>query len=258
MNTYALKFLAIITAAVIFSFSVKTEAFAAVSPLVEITLNSNTKIYGLTAENDLEKKTGTLQEFADSVLTENVKSYVLFPANFFNAYEDTREVYGGIYSQGKLVSDSWFDYGCGFDADNNFYMFKLESLVSRQENEKIEINADGVTVEIVTAFNCYPWLIKDGTALEIVPTPAADENYLNRKAQRAFMGQKSDGTFVYGMLPNATMLEVRDACVELGLVNAVNTDGGASAGVYKDGEYLANPGRELASVVCIAEENIVR
>lgn len=232
-------------------------AFAAakVSPLVELTFTKNTKIYGVTALDSLGKKTGTLEELAKSAIKENTTSYVAFPANFFHAYDDVKDVVGGIYSQGKIIYDNWMDWGCGFDKDNRFYLFSLISTISNEKNGKIVIkNSTGGDVEIVTAFNCYPWLIKDGEKAEIKAFPGATEDYLNSKVQRAFMGQKSDGTFVYGMLSNATMRGLQDACVELGLVNAVNTDGGASAGVYQNGKYLAKPGRELASVVYIAEE----
>jgi hypothetical protein len=242
-------------AVVLFSLMLSHRAYASVSALLEIKLGPSAKIYGLTASDSLGKKTGTLKEFAESVITANTTSYAVFPANFFNAYDDTKEIVGGIYSQHKIINDSWFDYGCGFDANNNFHMFSLNSLASYEPEEKIVAkDIYGMEHEIVTAFNCYPWLIKNDAVLDIVPTPGADENYLNRSALRAFMGQKSDGTFVYGIVSSATIRGTQDAAAKLGLINAVNTDGGASAGLYKDGEYLAHPGRELASVVCIVQE----
>ncbi len=237
--------------------ALNTGAFAATpSPLVELTLGANTKVYGLTALDSLGKKTGTLEEFANAVVTDNTKSYTIFPANFFNAYDDTKEIVGGIYSQGKVIYNSWFDYGCGFDIANNFYMFKLVSYVTNEKDGKIITqNQFGQDVEVLTAFDCYPWLVHNGIALGISPFPGADEQYLNGNVRRAFMGQKADGTFVYGILSGSDMWDTQQACVDLELVNAVNVDGGASCGVYQDGKYLATPGRELASVVCIIEEN---
>ena len=218
-------------------------------------MGSDVKIYGFTAENSLGKKTGTLEEFARAGSNDNTKGYIVFPANYFNAYESTREVFGGIYSQGEIVFDSWMNWGCGFDKNNKFYMFCLVSTISN-EGGTITITDGENKVEIVTAFNCYPWLIKDGVNLEIAPIPGADESFLNAKNQRAFMGQTANGEFMYGMVSGVTVKELQGVCADLGLVNAVNTDGGASCGVYRDGRYLAKPGRELASVVFIGIEDV--
>ncbi len=161
----------IFTAAVcaVIVLSANADVLAATpSPLVELTLGPNTKVYGLTALDSLGKKTGTLEEFANSIIDDNTKSYTLFPANFFNAYEDTREVFGGIYSQGEIIFDSWLDYGCGFDINNDFYMFKLVSYISVEKDGKIITqNTLGQDVEILTAFECYPWLIQNSAEIEI-------------------------------------------------------------------------------------------
>ena len=227
-----------------------------VSALIKLNLNSSTKIYGLTAQDSLGKKTGALSEFASKASDAAVTNYLAFPANFFHTYDDTKDVVGGIYSQGKIVNDSWFDYGCGFDKNNKFHMFSLISTVSNEPGGKIVIqDKDGNNVEIVTAFNCYPWLIKDGVQLRIEPMPGADSSYLNSKANRAFMGQATDGTFMYGIVKSVTIYELQNICINLNLVNAVNTDGGASAGAYQDGKYVYSPGRELASAVLITQMN---
>ncbi|MDR1703365.1 MAG: phosphodiester glycosidase family protein [Clostridiales bacterium] len=222
-----------------------------VTTLITFSMTDNTEIYGLTARDSLGKATGTLEEFSSAVLDCSVINYALFPANYFDAYDD-KEIIGGIYSQGRVVNDSWMNWGCGFDANNKFHLFRLPSSISNAGGKIVIQDNAGNNVEVVTAFNCYPWLIKDGLPLDISPFPGADEQFLSSSAQRAFMGQQEDGTFLYGLV-RATIVELRDICVELGLVNAVNTDGGASCGVYSSGDYLAVPGRELASAVYIAE-----
>ena len=216
------------------------------SPLIEIKFDSNTKIYGVTAQHNLGKKTGTLEELAKSIVTDKTASYFAFPANFFHAYSDF-EVVGGIYSQGKFIYKSWLNWGTGFDGNHKLYLFNTDFV------DLTFKDASGNNVTIVTAFNCYPWLVKNGVREEIRVFPGVDEKYLNSKSQRAYMGQKADGTFVYGIVGSATIRELQDICVNLGLVNAVNTDGGASAGLYKDGKYVSVPGRELASAVVVMQ-----
>ena len=53
-------------------------------------------------------------------------------------------------------------------------------------------------------------------SLVILPMPAAyaDTNFLNARAQRAFMGQRSDGTFIYGMVRNSTIPGLQAICTE--------------------------------------------
>jgi len=225
-----------------------------VSPHVQIMFDANTRIYGLTAWESLGKNVGTLPEFASTLYVPEDAEYLIFPANYFHAYDNVKDIIGGIYSQGRILSDSWLDWGAGFDKNGGFHLFSLVSTISNEPDGAINIrNKDGKTIEIVTAFNCYPWLIKDGEKLNITPFPGASEEFLNRRAQRAFMGQTADGTFMYGMVSGASIYELQEIAWELGLVNATNTDGGASAGVYHNGQLLARPGRELASAVYIIQ-----
>ncbi|MDR1532166.1 MAG: phosphodiester glycosidase family protein, partial [Clostridiales bacterium] len=194
------------------------------------------------------KKTGTLEEFAASLPIPAEADYLCFPANFFQAYDDLA-IIGGIYSQGQTLYNSWLNFGCGFDASGKLHLFTALT----PHNKKLIINKNGEDVEIVTAFNCFPWLIKDGEKLDLLANAGDSESFLNQRAQRAFMGQTADGTFMYGMVPRATIFELQEICESLGLINATNTDGGASAGAYRNGKYIARPGRELASVVFIVE-----
>ncbi|MDR1533329.1 MAG: hypothetical protein LBS62_14305, partial [Clostridiales bacterium] len=78
----------LLIAALAFGISVPGMAAATASPLIQIDMNENTQIYGLTALTSLGKKTGTLEEFAASLPIPAEADYLCFPANFFQAYDD--------------------------------------------------------------------------------------------------------------------------------------------------------------------------
>lgn len=51
--------------------------------------------------------------------------------------------------------------------------------------------------------------------------------------------------------PSATISQLRELMLELGCVDAVNLDGGASVGLWYRGRMVSRPGRELAATIQI-------
>ena len=62
------------------------------------------------------------------------------------------------------------------------------------------------------------------------------------------------GSTVYLLLAkSATVPDLRDIMVSLGIENGINLDGGGSSAMYIDGAYKAGPGRKLPNVVMLAQ-----
>jgi hypothetical protein len=220
--------------------------------------NRNVRPMGLTAAESLGKPTGTLEEFAAAgAAIDDRWAYVTFPVNDFRTYGGGgTEIIGGIYSQGEVLVDGRMDWACGFDSVNRFYLFSLSGSAEDGNGKIIIKDASGDDVEIVTAFNCYPWLIKDGEPLDLSSLPGAGTELFDRPERRAFMGQTSYWPFIYGIAENATMAELQEICAELDLVNAVCTVGGGLAGIYYNGQDYGAI-QELASVAYIYEKSPV-
>ena len=217
---------------------------------VEIPLNDGFTIRGLTAIDTLGRPTGTLSDFAAAMENYAGTETIIFAVNYFYAYggPNAYRIIGGIVSQGDVVNRSYFNWGAGFNTYNEFSLFNGRI----RDNSLFDLNDN--ELDIVTAFNPYPHLVSNGVRLPIEPFPGVTQSWLDGRVQRAFMGQRDDGTFIVGNISGANMQEVQDVARYLGLINAVNIDGGASAGIWHNGSYITRPGRQLASVIFITNE----
>jgi len=221
---------------------------------VEIPLDETYAVLGLTAQETLGRPTGTLSDFAAAMSDYMGTDTIIFPANFFHSYggPQDNQIIGGIFSEGRVVHNGYMDRGAGFTVDNRFALFH-----GRFRRELLTlVYQDSTPTEYVTAFNTYPHLIADNARLPIEPMPGVTRAWLDGRVLRAFMGQKADGTFIVGNITGANMQEVQDVARYLGLINATNIDGGASAGIWRNGRYITTPGRQLASVVFITNTRV--
>ncbi|MCL1998717.1 MAG: SH3 domain-containing protein [Turicibacter sp.] len=201
---------------------------------VEIDILQNYNIYAVSALSLLGRQTATLPEFATAFSHRAGDDMIIFPVNYLRSTGD-HSVIGGLFSQGVLDSggEDWFHWAAAFDWGNWFSV------------------QQGLPNGSQSAFTAYPFLMQNGARFNVQPNPGMDANFLNASAFRAFMGQRADGTFVVGNVPSTTIFQLQDVVQEFGLINAVNMDGGASVGLWRNGEMITTPGRQLASVAII-------
>lgn len=219
---------------------------------VEVSLDDTYIILGLSARDVLGRDTGTISEFAAAMEHVSGTDTIIFPANYFHAYggPNANDIIGSIISNRQMINESYFDQAVGFRGSNHMFFYELYTaeIGARVMYEDRFINLD---FSAATTFAAYPRLIRHGVRLPIQAMPGATIEWQNRRVQRAFMGQRWDGTFVVGNITGANMREVQDVAAYFNLATAVNIDGGASAGLWRNGSYLTRPGRQLASVVFI-------
>jgi len=217
---------------------------------VEIALDETYVVKGLTAHEVLGRPSGTLQDFANAMAArgEAGTDVIIFPVNFH--VTGTSEIVGAIFSRNRIVSagpQPYLNFGVGFTADNEMSLF-----YGRLNNGMIYgPHWDSPPKpHIYTAFNVFPHFTQNGERLPIVPMPGLTQNFINQNARRAFMGQRADGSLVVGNIPSATLPQTQEVAEHFGLVNAVNIDGGASAGIWRNG-YITRPSRQLPAVMYI-------
>lgn len=103
--------------------------------------------------------------------------------------------------------------------------------------------------DVVTGLGAGPRLVNKGKA---VYDPKAEgftsPKILEMSAARSACGVKEDGTVVL-VTTTATVQELSDLMVQLGCMEAMNLDGGASSGLYLNGKYLTKPGRNLSNIL---------
>ncbi|MGB0561065.1 MAG: phosphodiester glycosidase family protein [Spirulinaceae cyanobacterium] len=110
-------------------------------------------------------------------------------------------------------------------------------------------------------FERFPYMIGGGPLLlsqgQVVLNPGAEQfsaAFGRQAASRSFIGQTAQGTLVLGVVHNRpngagpTLRELTQLCQRLGLVNALNLDGGSSSSFFLNGQIVDRDPRTAARV----------
>ncbi len=88
--------------------------------------------------------------------------------------------------------------------------------------------------------------MQDGVIVTTLEAGFQEERFTTASSPRTAVGVDGSGKLLVASVPGgATIQQMRELMLGLGCVDAFNLDGGASCGMYYDGQYLATPGREL-------------
>ena len=61
------------------------------------------------------------------------------------------------------------------------------------------------------------------------------------RAQRSFIGEDKNSFLVMGTVNNVTLVELATILKDIGLINAINLDGGASSALMFEGKIITTP-----------------
>lgn len=121
----------------------------------------------------------------------------------------------------------------------------------------VPMNQEGSPVEVpAQSLSAGPLLVADGElAVDFARDGMTDPKITTASGARSFLGLTADHALVMGTTPRATIRELAEAAKALGLVSAMNLDGGASSGLYFRGSYLTTPGRNLSNCLAVIERS---
>ena len=226
---------------------------------ISVGLDETWEVHGFTAPMLFGRPTAALAQFHEATAYMHGDEVLIFPVNFFNTGSDF-SIVEPIFSHGQLLtplegSSIWINPGAGFDSKGNFHLFS-----PRNNRYGRYVSPGRFTVgplanyedfDIDAVFAPFPHLVDNGVRLTVEPEWFFTANQINNRLVRAFMGQRADGTFIVGHVSAASIPDLQDVAEMLGLVNATNIDGGASASIMVNGNIVIPPGRQLASVAVI-------
>lgn len=110
---------------------------------------------------------------------------------------------------------------------------------------------------VASALGAGPSLIINGNITADGLAEGFTEAKINtNKATRSFIGAKADGTIVLGNMNSATVKEAAEACLQMGLVNAMCLDGGGSTALYYPSQNIFTAGRNINNGLAFVEEKI--
>lgn len=82
-----------------------------------------------------------------------------------------------------------------------------------------------------------------------------EDKITKNPAQRSFIGFSANKDIVFGTVSNITMNDLAEVAIKMGLVEAMNLDGGASSGLYYNGSYVTAPGRALSNALVVVKRD---
>lgn len=98
-------------------------------------------------------------------------------------------------------------------------------------------------------------LVKNGvSAVDNAINPTAADQKPDVVGQRSFVAKLNDGRIVMGTV-TASFRTIANSLISLGARDAVFMDGGASSALYCDGSFVTSPGRKLATMLAVVDEN---
>jgi len=126
---------------------------------------------------------------------------------------------------------------------------------------------DSVKLELVATgegdrrLDVESWLAAIGVGPKLVTNGAVDINFsrdgftdpkiTQSSSARSFVGIDGANRLVMGTVGSATIRQLADIAIKLGLKEAMNMDGGASSALYANGRMLTAPGRELSNALVV-------
>jgi len=106
----------------------------------------------------------------------------------------------------------------------------------------------GPVSAIDAAVGAGPRLLKDGAVdIDFARDGFTDPKITTQAGSRSFVGSDASGRMVIGTMSSATIADIAQVLLKLGLTDAMNLDGGASSALYANGLVLTAPGRLLSN-----------
>ena len=112
-------------------------------------------------------------------------------------------------------------------------------------------DAEGFQIDnIVQLVSGGPRLVQDGAIYTELEGGFTEERFTTLTSPRSAIGIGADGKLILVCVPGgAKIQQMRELMLALGCSDAINLDGGASCGMYYNGQYIATPGRELTTTI---------
>lgn len=126
------------------------------------------------------------------------------------------------------------------------YEIEAFKQVSASQKSPVDWNS------IVTSIGAGPTLLKNGVITANGKSEGFAEDKINtNRGQRSFAGVTKDNMLIIGTVSNVNVKELASICKNMGMLNAINLDGGASSALYYKGSVVTAPGRKLSNAMVI-------
>lgn len=125
---------------------------------------------------------------------------------------------------------------------------------------KVDFELDGqaFSSDIEFAVGAGPKLLSNGNIdIDFQRDGFTETKITSMRTARSFVGINNDGSIIMGTTPKASIKELASALSQLGITDAINLDGGASSGLYFEGKYITQPGRQISNALVVIEKRFI-
>ncbi len=229
--------------------------------VIEIDLkNPNLKIITDTADNYNCKTDCSVKTLADFVLNNN--GFAGINGTYFESYDKSRLNYYffPVYNSNekKLINTDQLKYWTtgpviAFDNNNKFYYFK-----DSRDFVDVDSFEEKYNVKIQAAIGNKPRLIEN--KMNLLIEWDIDKKQRDVKARRNAFAYKEDlnnlgkGIVYLILAQNVTVPELVDVVKKFDVDYALNLDGGYSAALWYNDEYMVGPGRDIPNAIIFSEK----
>ncbi|AWE06348.1 copper amine oxidase [Lysinibacillus sp. 2017] len=201
-------------------------------------LAPNTSLHVELAKNQL----GSVASLSSIAKAHNAK--VAMNGNYFDAYSNNsyRTVYNGLVMNGERVKV--------FDAKFSvFYVLKDGDVGILPGAKFMELFNEGNVQE---AFQVGPRLVTNSAVtVDPIAEGFSSHKILSSPGARSAIGILPNRQLVFVTTSGATVQQLASVLKQMGAVDAMNSDGGASSGLFVNGSYLTTPGRDIAVALLV-------
>lgn len=167
------------------------------------------------------------------------QAQVAINGNYFDAYSNSsyRTVYNGLVMNGERVKvfDPKFSV---------FYVLKDGNVGILPGDKFMKLFAEGNVQE---AIQVGPRLLTNGSVtVDPIAEGFSSHKILSSPGARSAIGILPNRQLIFVTTSGATVQQLASAMKQLGAIDAMNSDGGASSGLYANGKYITPPGRDIA------------
>lgn len=173
------------------------------------------------------------------------KAAVAINGTFFDAYTDGsyKTPYGYIVRGGEMKKKSSGDKRTIFTYDNN----NLAELIPG-----LDFGKKYDTGMMDGALQAGPRLVTNGkVTLDVKAEGFRDPKILTGGGARSALGITRDHKLILLTSSGATIPQLAEIMKQAGAYQAMNLDGGASSGLYYNGQYLTTPGRKISNALVV-------
>jgi exopolysaccharide biosynthesis protein len=116
----------------------------------------------------------------------------------------------------------------------------------------VDTGVNAALANIDAAVGAGPLLLKNGAVdLDYNRDGSTDPKVINQSNVRSFIGTDASHHLVMGNISATTIPNMAEVLLQLGLTDAMNLDGGASAALFYQGVVLTAPGRLLSNAFIV-------